>query len=90
MNLMRPHLNKQHHVTFDSYFTSPKLVHELFDYGTHSTGTVITSRKGMPPSFRNTNLPRGEMTVKSQGPVMAVLWSDRRRVTLLTTTGSAG
>jgi hypothetical protein len=43
----------------------------------------------MPPSNRNARLQKGQMIVKSQGPVMAILWSDRRLVTVLTSTGAA-
>ncbi|CAC5366901.1 unnamed protein product [Mytilus coruscus] len=89
MDLMRPHFGNQHHVTIDSWFTSPKLVHDLRNRGTYCTGTVITTRKGMPQSFRKAKIPKGGILAKSQGPVMSVLYSDRRQVSLLTTAGSA-
>ncbi|CAC5381293.1 unnamed protein product [Mytilus coruscus] len=89
LDLMRPYFGNQHHVTIDSWFTSPKLVHDLRNRGTYCTGTVITTRKGMPQSFRKAKLPKGRILAKSQGPVMSVLYSDRRQVSLLTTTGSA-
>ncbi|CAC5420054.1 unnamed protein product [Mytilus coruscus] len=89
MDLMRPHFGNQHHVTIDSWFTSPKLVHDLRNRGTYCTGTVITTRKGMPQRFRKARVPKGEILAKSQGPVMSVLYSDRRQVSLLTTAGSA-
>jgi hypothetical protein len=57
--------------------------------GTFCTGTVIKSRRGMPPSYRNARRQKEQMVVKSQGPVMAILWSDRRLVTVLTSTGAA-
>jgi len=86
---MRPHFGDHHHVTMDNWFTSPKLMHDLRNRGTFATGTVIHSRKGMPNSFKHVRLPKGDTLVKSQGPLMAVLYSDRRQVTLLTTAGSA-
>ena len=52
MDLMEPHFHKNHHVTYDSFFTSPALMDDLLDKSTHSTGTVIKTRKGMPASFR--------------------------------------
>jgi hypothetical protein len=61
----------------------------LLDKGVHSTGTVIKNRKGLPPSFKNAKLAKGELLVKHRAGVMAVLWMDRRAVSLLTTTGSA-
>ncbi|XP_063433722.1 piggyBac transposable element-derived protein 4-like [Mytilus trossulus] len=89
MDLMRPHFGNQHHLTIDSWFTSPKLVHDLRNRGTYCTGTVIATRKGMPQSFRKAKLPKGAILAKSRGPVMSVLYSDRRQVSLLTTAGSA-
>ena len=64
-------------------------MHDLRNRGTFATGTVIHSRKGMPNSFKHVRLPKGDTFVKSQGPLMAVLYSDRRQVTHLTTAGSA-
>jgi hypothetical protein len=89
MDLMRPHFGDHHHVTVDNWFTSPKLMHDLWNRGTFAPGTVIHSRKGMPNSFKHVRLPKGDTLVKSQGPLMAVLYSDRLQVTLLTTAGSA-
>lgn len=88
MDLMEPHFYKDHHVTYDSFFTSPALVYDLLDKGTHSTGTVIKTRKGMPSSFKTTPIQKGEIRVKTRGGVMAILWADRRVVSFLTTTGS--
>lgn len=64
-------------------------MHDLKENGTFCTGTVIKTRRGMPQSYRNARLEKGAMTVKSQGQLMAILWSDRRMVTVLTSTGSA-
>ncbi|XP_061170531.1 piggyBac transposable element-derived protein 4-like [Saccostrea echinata] len=89
MDLMEPHFYKEHHITFDSFFTSPKLVYDLLDKQTHSTGTVIKSRKDMPSSFKNAIMQKGDVKVKTRAGVMAVQWADRRVVSLLTTTGSA-
>ena len=89
MDLMRPHFGDHHHVTMDNWFTSPKLMHDLGNRGTFATGTVIHSRKGMSNSFKHVRLPKEDTLVKSQGPLTAVLYSDRRQVTFLTTVGSA-
>ena len=89
MNLMRSHFVDHHHVTMDKWLISPKLMHDQRNRGTFTTGIVIHSRKGMPNSFKHVRLPKGNTLVKSQGPLMAVLYSDRRQVTLLTTAGSA-
>ena len=89
MDLMRPRFGNHHHLTVDSWFASLKLMHDLRDRGTFSTGTVICARKGTPQSFKQAKPPKGTTIVKSQGPLMTVLYNDRRRVTFLTTPGSA-
>ncbi|XP_071111498.1 piggyBac transposable element-derived protein 4-like [Haliotis cracherodii] len=90
MELMQPHLNKGHHVTLDSYFCSPGLCHALYDKGTFCTGTVAVRRQGMPKSFNvpKRGLTRGQATSKVQGPLLAVLWPDRKVFTMLTTLGT--
>lgn len=70
-DLMAPHLNKEHHVTvfsrdlnwYMAWWKVERFVQE-----------VIKSRRGMPPSYRNARLQKGQMVVKSHGPVMAILW----------------
>ena len=89
MDLVRPHFDKNHHVTMDNWFTSPKLVKDLLDRGTLSTGSVIATRKGMPASFKTARLPKGTVIAKSKGQLLAVLFSDRRHVKFLTTSESA-
>ena len=88
MDLMEPHFHKNHHVTYDSFFTSPALMDDLLDKSTQSTGTVIKTRKGMPPSFRTTPVQKCNIHVKTRAGVMVILWADRRAVSLLTATGS--
>uniref|UniRef100_A0A8W8NMG7 PiggyBac transposable element-derived protein domain-containing protein n=1 Tax=Magallana gigas TaxID=29159 RepID=A0A8W8NMG7_MAGGI len=61
---MEPRFYKDHHVTYDSFFTSPALVYYLLDKGTRSTGTVIKTRKGMPSNFKTTPIQKGEIRVK--------------------------
>ena len=89
MDLVRPHFGKNHHVTMDNWFTSPKLLTDLRNRGTYGTGTVIVRRKGLPPSFRTTRLPKGSVVVKSQRELLAILYSDRKHVTFLTTYDNA-
>ncbi|KAJ8319547.1 hypothetical protein KUTeg_002895 [Tegillarca granosa] len=85
VDLLQPHFNKYHHVTLDNFFCSPSLCHHLYQNGMYCTGTVRVFRKGMPPSFRNIQIAKGEMTVRQQGPLMAVAYNDRRLVKFLST-----
>ena len=75
MDLVRPHFDKNHHVTMDNWFTSPKLVKDLLNRGTLSTGSVIATRKGYPRALSLQNLKAN--------------FSDRRHVKFLTTSESA-
>ncbi|CAG2210332.1 unnamed protein product [Mytilus edulis] len=86
MDLVRPHFGKNHHVTMDNWFSSPKLMNDLRNRGTYATGTVITRRKGLPASFKTARLPKGSVVVKSTRDLnMAILYVDLRNVTFLTT-----
>lgn len=87
-NLCRPHYNQGHAVYTDSFFTSPTLAHHMFDNGTHFTGTVTCNRRGMPNGLRRQDPERGQTLIRSQGPVLAVKFHDRRVFTILTTIGS--
>ena len=72
MDLVRPHFDKNHHVTMDNWFTSPKLVKDLLNRGTLSTGSVIATRKGMPA-----RLPKGTVIAKSKGQLFG---SETRKI----------
>lgn len=89
MDLVRPHFGKNHHVTMDSWFTSPQLMNDLRNRGTYATGSVLARRKGLPASFKNARHPKGTVVVKSQRDLLAVLFVDRRNVTFLTTSENA-
>ena len=48
MGLVTPLINQGYHVFFDNFYTSVKLVNELFLLKTPSCGTVAENRKGFP------------------------------------------
>ncbi|CAC5388546.1 unnamed protein product [Mytilus coruscus] len=60
MDLIRPHFGNQHHVTIDSWFTSPNLVHDLRNVLVQS----LPHEKACP------RVLKGEILAKSQGPVI--------------------
>ncbi|KAJ8311820.1 hypothetical protein KUTeg_010633 [Tegillarca granosa] len=86
--LMEPHHQKHHHLTTDRFFTSPDLFHDLFRNGTLATGTVHNSRKGIPKGLKQLRLPKKEIAARKQGPLLALLWSDRKQIMLFSTTGT--
>ncbi|KAJ8318238.1 hypothetical protein KUTeg_003329 [Tegillarca granosa] len=85
MDLVRPLFGKYHHLLVDNYFSSPVLGDDLFQNQMYLTSTVKETRKGMPKSYRTTRVPKGEMVVKQCGPLMAMKYSDRKTVTMLST-----
>jgi hypothetical protein len=52
MKLVNPYLGQGYHVFFDNFFTSPKLVQDLFLKETPSSGTCRVNREGFPKSMR--------------------------------------
>ncbi|XP_061177638.1 piggyBac transposable element-derived protein 4-like [Saccostrea echinata] len=77
--LVAPIYGKNHHVFVDNYFGSPTLCDHLHQNQTYLTSTVRDARKGMPRSFRQTKVQKGDMVVKQSGPVMAVKYGDRKK-----------
>ena len=52
MRLVTPLLNKGYHLFFDNFYTSPKLIKDLFEQQTPSCGTVAENRKGFPECMK--------------------------------------
>lgn len=77
MDLMEPQIYKDHHVTYDRFFTSPTLVYDLLGKGTCSIDKVINTQKWMPSSFETTPI---QIPVKTRREAMAIHWTDRRIV----------
>ena len=47
---------KNHHVYFDNFFTSVKLLEDLLEDGIYGCGTARKDRKGFPPALKNISL----------------------------------
>ena len=50
MQMVQPYLDKCHHVYYDNFFSSVKLVEDLLASDTYSCGTIRPNRKGWPLS----------------------------------------
>lgn len=48
-DISRPFLGKNHHLFFDNFFSSPKLLDDLLAEKTYARATVCVNRKGLPP-----------------------------------------
>lgn len=66
--LLEPHQNLWHRVTLDNYFMSYKLVQKLLELKTHSLGTVLKNRKGIPKMSGKLN--KGAIETFSDGRVL--------------------
>ncbi|CAB4039704.1 Hypothetical predicted protein [Paramuricea clavata] len=94
MKLVNPYLGQGYHVFFDNFFSSPKLVQDLFMNGTPSSGTCKINREGFPESMKDVkvwarNLKRGSMRWARESNVLTLQWIDNRPVSLITSIDSA-
>lgn len=48
MRLLEGMHGKAYIVVMDNFFTSVKLLHDLYGLGTYATGTIRVGRKGLP------------------------------------------
>ena len=74
-DLLADYLKKGHHVHFDNFYTSVKLVEDLVCQKTFSCGTIRCDRKGLPSEFKGGKLKKGD-TWESNG-ITAVMWQDK-------------
>ncbi len=94
MKLVNPYLGQGYRVFFDNFFTSPKLVQDLFLKETLSSGTCRVDREGFPKSMKQAKvwarkLPRGSMRWVRESNVLILQWVDNRPVSLATSIDSA-
>lgn len=85
-SLCQRYYGKAHHVYFDSYYTSVPLVEHLENNGTYACGTIRQNRIGLPPAIKKAK-PKvaGESVKRQKGNMVATVWYDKRKVTLLST-----
>ena len=86
--LMSELKRKGYHLYMDNYYTSPKLVKDLFEDGIYSSGTVRSNRKHFPPELKpkkGQSMVRGDMEVLYHDYITAVHWMDKRDVLMLST-----
>ena len=79
-----------YHVYMDNFFTSPALLEDLYqNCQTGACGTVRLNRKGLPKDIMKKKPEgvehRGDMTFKHKGSLSAVVWKDKRNVSVIST-----
>ena len=78
MRLVTPLLNKGYHLFFDNFYTSPKLIKDLFEQQTPSCGTVAENRKGFPECMKGKKEWTDRQTV-----CLIQQWKDNKPVTTI-------
>lgn len=80
MNLV---VSTGHRLYVDNWYSSPTLFLALFDQNTNACGTVKANRQGMPAFTKK--LLKGQTEAKQTDKLLALKWTDRRDVHMLTT-----
>ena len=75
-----------HHLYTDNYYTSPEVFLALYDKGINCCGTVRVNRRGFPKELvKKQKENRGFYDYRSNGPLLAAAWYDRRYVYFVST-----
>ena len=82
--MIRPFMNKNHHVYFDNIFSSVSLLEHLETNGTYACATVRCNRKDLPRCAKEKLRP-GEKVVRQKGNVVFTKWHDKRDVSVIST-----
>ena len=85
LQLTEPYRHKNHRVFCDNYFTSPALFDELLQHGIYACGTVRTNRREFPSNLTGLRLERGSHQFLQRGSLSAIVWQDKRLVSVLST-----
>lgn len=78
-------INKGYTLYLDNWYSSPKIFEYLLDHDTNAIGTVRNNRKNMPKDLAKLKLKKGETAIRSTRGILALKWSDRKDVFLLST-----
>jgi hypothetical protein len=94
MRLVRRLLNQGYRVFFDNFYTSVKLVKDLFQNGTPSCGTVAENRVDFPKSMKGKKswakkAKRGDMRWERLDCCLVQQWKDNKAVSILSSIDSA-
>ena len=90
MDMVKPYLNKNHHVFFDNFFSGPRLLEHLELQDTYACSTVRCNRKDLPPCAKDKLGKPGELVQAQKGHMMFAKWHDKRDVAFLSTNVSPG
>lgn len=84
LDMMDGLLNTGHELIMDNWYTSPRLMKELYEKGTYAYGTLRTNRKYVPKELKNKEpgqpLKKGEAQYFTCPPVLTGCWMDRNHI----------
>ena len=83
-------LDLGYHLGLDNYFTSPKLLFDLYKSHTSATGTVRRNRKGLPASVLEAPLQNKQVYERRKGNMLSVAYKDGSKTPVLLSTHAAG
>ena len=86
MRMVKPCIDRGHHIYFDNYYTSPAVLKDLSSKGFRACGTLRVNRKDVPPVIESAKVKPGNppVSVHHDG-VTYISWTDKREVNLATT-----
>ena len=85
LQLSEPFRGQHFHIFCDNFFTSPNLFLELHSRGLYVCGTVRQDRCGFPDELKGLTVQRGESSFCQSGDLVATVWQDERKVSILST-----
>ena len=90
IKMIKPYMNKNHHVYFDNFFSSTVLLEHLELQQTYACSTVRCNRKGLPTCAKNKLTRPGELVQAQKENILFTKWHDKRDVAFLAINVSPG
>ena len=82
---MQPYFNCSHHLFLDNFYNSPDLCHSLKLLKTDVTGTVKSSRRGLPSQIKGLLIRKGETIAFETDNLHLAIFSDKKNICVLST-----
>ena len=90
MKLVRRLAGKGYRIFFDNFYTTVKLLKDLFLMGIGACGTILSNRRGFPYELKNVkqfekNSRRGDYRWCRDKEVLTVQWRDNKTISVMST-----
>ena len=83
MDLMEQYYHKNHHVYFDNFYSSPKLLKDLAAKDTFACGTMRIEHGLFSDDFKYSKVAVGDSIFIHEDNIVSVHWKDKREVFLI-------